>query len=492
MVFSRNGTQATLSEILALSVLGCVGSASENQSDVSDANTENTTMDDSKSGDEFQPQINLDREGGIEGHLSFEQIEASKTESTFRLSSSDEYLAEFLKQNEEVCFWEVDEEAKTIVALPEPECAATVEVSPSGSDDSQMIVDSAKDIGPGGCVDGGGATFKVDSMKIMTSDVVFKNIKMVPAKQKGGYLVAEHGTDITWIDSPIDFLGRNFQFGHVVEDGAHRTTIVRSGTYNAWQEGQGTLAGIRVRAADDFNATCNTFKDLISVDYPVRGVWYADKDSVGGGIIANNTFENLQATNKAEDSDAICFQGIENRQFTSPMKVLSNVGIDMGKRFIKLQAGNTLIHGNDMSWRTAKGPLGSRRYSVMYSVQGVSNNLITNNIARIEESGYKSFQGYLFNVWNQVFGDNVANVHIDHNRIVRDTDISTAGADIAFWFRGSQLKSKDISFSNNLIEGKGTFNFIYWFANGESDKGETIAHEDNIVTVGYSGLHRKN
>ena len=98
------------------------------------------------------------------------------------LETANEYLAEFLRQNPDVSYWDQDHAAQSIVAMGEPAIAvATVNITPSGGDDTQLIENAISQAGQGGVVDGGGATFLINDPRIDEAGVTLRNMTFKPS-----------------------------------------------------------------------------------------------------------------------------------------------------------------------------------------------------------------------------------------------------------------------------------------------------------------------
>ena len=144
----------------------------------------------------------------------------------------NEYLGEYLRQNPDVSWWRQDHQAKTITALGEPKITGKqVAIVPSGGNDTALITQAAKEAGPGGAVVGNGKPFRVSSL-ITSKGVTYKNMPMIPVSSSDSQMVKVTTPDVTFINSPIDMLGREVTNGFYVYDNGDRFTMVGGGVAN--------------------------------------------------------------------------------------------------------------------------------------------------------------------------------------------------------------------------------------------------------------------
>jgi len=151
---------------------------------------------------------------------TFAEIQAGGLDNAC-YQDTDHYVAEFLYQNPEVCFWEVDESAQTVTAKPTPVVPdnAIRLPAPSGGDDTRAL-ESVINSNAGKTVVGRGV-YKVDELDINVKIDIF-DMPMVPTSG-AEEMVHINASDVRIFNSPIDGKGSNrTNVGFHVQNGSDR------------------------------------------------------------------------------------------------------------------------------------------------------------------------------------------------------------------------------------------------------------------------------
>jgi len=374
-----------------------------------------------------------------------------------------------------------------VIPMPVPAWGGTVVNVNTSAEMASAITNATS----GQCINGGGGTFTLDpTISVNASDIRISNAT-IQSSGDAAVFMNVNGSDVEFIDVTLDM--QNQSIGRVIVPNGPRFVFVRSVIRDVNNTDTSTNSAIYPRS-DDVYIVCSRFENLISANAPVRAIHW-DGVSVNGGIVANNDFINLQANNPAWDADAIVFQNLPGNQFNSKLQILGNRGLDMGKRFVKLQAGNVDIIGNDGHWDSTNGPLGYRHRRAMFDDQGYDNVLIKNNyaISDYDEFGETTF-GYGMASQRGFVADNK---HIVHNVYeVNMTSNNPATDNYFIVYRDWQQTAGDYptnsSITNNAAIGSGSLNHVYFdrdTADGNDFQGMTFSGNTSAV-AGVEGLTR--
>ncbi len=438
---------------------------------------------------------------------------AANAEDWMCLVTANEYLAEFLRQNPDVSFWDQDHTAQSIVAIAEPAIAGTiVNLTPSGGDDTQLIENAISQAGQGGVVDGGGATFLINDPRIDEAGVTLRNMTFKPSVNSAYRAILVAAPDVTFLRVHLDFENKAYRIGIEVVHTGDRFAFVESSVRNLYNNSNSFGVMLRLyEGTDDVYIVNNEFVHGIAVSDPdenssIRGIWVASSNigvNPKGGIIASNYFENLQAQGRGDDADAFVAQGfdVDNQyQLGFRLAFMANVGMNAGKRIIKAQSGGIDAHSNVNHWKDLNGELGVRVTRCHYDSHGVSNLRWTNNLAitdntnPVSESFFMQIQTHTFP--GDLEADNIelhCNKYI-HNDDTRDTRSSygfvvmdfNSGTNGFEWPMMSNIR-------DNVIEGSGTMRYIWWFKFGNDPFGTQFDHLQNQISIDYEdGLYRPN
>jgi len=431
---------------------------------------------------------------GRSGATRLSDIEAQGTPNACFLDE-DHYVAEFLYQNPDTCFWSVDSGAGTISAepVPQPPRDAVRLPRPSGRDDTRMI-QTAIDRNPGGAVVGSGV-YQVSSLKIKSSIDIFNMPMTLKRGAHTGIIV--NAPDVRIFDSPIDAKNSaTARFGYFVEKGAHRFTLVNSGFSNARHTRGNMVSGVFMRGVDDFHLACNTFENLTNRTSNKRktaranAIWMngRNRETTSGGYIVNNSAYNLQSNGTRKDAEFFTIQNFRRTDANNPVRIFGNRAIDAGKRFSKHQEDNALVLSNYYEWRTSQGPLGKRPLLAHVGVLYSSNIAIRNN--RVKVGNVPGFD-YILNTYTRG-NRRQSNIHYDCNDIEVTTPLPSSskrssnvivGRVIDKSRRSTGFEAINSSANNNRIHGAGSIRNVYWFGNGYNTYGGSFQADGNSIEV---------
>jgi len=421
--------------------------------------------------------------------------------------TDDYYLAEFLYQNPDVCFWEQDSENKTITSLktPVPPENSVYMPSPSGGDDTAMLESFIKKNAGKSLV--GQGTYKVATLDINHAVDIF-NMAMVPASG-AKQMVRVNVADVRIFNSPID--GQNMPslaIGFNVEDGAHRFVLVNSGVKNIYHKRDANAAAVFIRGANDFYIVCNRFDDILNTTNDktktarANSFWLSGRKvhNLSGGLIANNDASNHQSNGKLKDAEFFTIQGYNSISEKNPLRIFANRTVNAGKRFTKNQEGSTVILSNYVEWNTKTGPLGRRTLIAPFVIHLSDNITIRNNRVSISAEG--SFEAVLITdassgAHTAHLGGNIQNnIHFDNNDIeLKDNrDPSARGGPALVIARASNRPENDVGYeaknssaSNNNVYGTGSLRTYFTFGSGYADNGGRFDHSGNVFSVPFYG-----
>jgi hypothetical protein len=433
---------------------------------------------------------------GITGsELSFEQIR-NRGLSNGCYPDNDHYLAEYLFQNPDTCFWKIDASGRTIstVDVPQPPRNAVSLPRPSGGDDTSALA-AVINANRGGAVVGSG-TYKVNYLVINVPVDIF-NMKMEPAGSAQEMVIAR-SPDVRIFNSPIDAKNsRVLRFGFHADNGAHRFTLVRSGVSNVYHTNDESMSGLRIRAIDDFHIACNRFVNLINdtkdktLTARANSIWMngGKTGSTSGGYIVNNYAENHQSNGARKDSEFFTTQSYAKTDPAKPVKIFANRTLNAGKRLTKMQESDGKILSNHNEWRVKEGPLGPRNLIATFAVHFSDNIFVRNN--RIEIAAGSAFD-YVFHSNKAGGSKRQDNIHFDCNDIeIKDRLPSTSGSRPKLMvFRASNEargstghEASNSSASNNRVHGNGSVLYHYWFGEGYDDEGGPLDISGNVIDI---------
>ena len=499
-----------VSAILVVSMIGC----SETDVLVNDTDqlVEDTNPD---SGDPVEPPA------VPSNAVSYATIVAGSPQTSC-LITDNEYLAEFLRQNPDVSYWEQDAVGGFITAVDGPQDSDYTEVAnidPSGGDDTQEILNALSDLPERGVLDGGNQVFRVIGASLNGENArgkTLRNMQVIPNSVGNTTVFTVTAPDVTFVNVAIDAQNSSILYGWSVRASADRFSLVNGGVQNVHYTGNSTAASIRVyNGTDDIYIVNNIFRNLIADNSApatarMRGVWFAGDPDNGqnskGGITASNLFENLQANGQGDDADAFVAQGFGDEQNTSNTfqpndrhLFLANVGIDCGKRIMKAQSGGVDVHSNFNHWKTPTGPLGERVTRGHYIFHGGSYHRVTNNIAisdflnQNSESFFVQFQTHRWPGEANESTDIIVNCNsYTHNAagVISNGESSYAFRISDAAWNGRVTWPKNSELKNNYVDGSGQLRFHYWFKidapNNPGDPlGNQFDYENNTIDVPF-------
>ena len=448
---------------------------------------------------------------------SYASIEANATGFS-GLSTDDEYLAEFLRQNPDVAYWEQGAEFIRAVDGPQDsDYSEIVDIDPSGGDDTQAFVNALNNLADGGALDGGNQIFRVNSANLTAAISTGKTIRNMRVRpDAGGIIFTVSGADVSFLNVQIQARNRSIQHAWFVNPSADRFTLINSSVKDVLYTGTQTASMVRIRnGADDICIVNNFFQNLIA-DNPapararMRAVLISGPPVNGqnssGGITASNVFRNLQSNGQGDDADAFVVQGLrDNTNTTNTFQpnnrhlFIANRGIDCGKRLFKAQSGGIDVHSNFNHWKTQTGPLGTRVTRDHFAFLGGSYHRISNNRAISDfvnpnsESFFIQFQTH--RLVGQSFDS--TDIQVNFNRYTHNTSTNNGESSYAFQvydfdFNGQVAWPNNSELKNNQVDGSGQLRFHYWFrinnlGNNPGDPmGLQFDLENNSISVPFS------
>lgn len=310
-------------------------------------------------------------------HVFFSQIEANQLRQEHHLDTEDDYLAEFLRQNPDQCAWEIDSGQRCIYKRDFPSLNGPV-VNITSTAQLQSLLNGGASAGT--TLLGNGGTFTIPlGFNVSSSDIHVKDMT-IRAPSAGGTHITANGNRVTFDNVTLDMQSRHMQIPLRVN--GDDFNFIRSEVKSIIGTGTGTIDGISVKG-NRVNIICSRFTDIWSATAVVRAVRWQGV-TIQGGICANNEINNMQSTNVnttnpafvGDDADGFVMQQVN---FTTPLRVFANRGINMGKRLIKTQTVNVRMIGNFGHWRDQNGPLGQRRKRAIISDLFGYQNVVKNN-----------------------------------------------------------------------------------------------------------------
>jgi len=425
--------------------------------------------------------------------FTFDHIQANGLDNAC-YPNTDHYVAEYLYQNPDVCYWEVNERTRTISAVEVPTAPldAIRLPAPSGGNDTAALA-TVINANPGRALVGSGV-YKINRLEIRVSVDIF-NMPMEPVPGARDMVVV-WSPDVRIFNSPID--GKNshsMRFGYEVQTGAHRFHLVNSGLKDVFHRNQGMLNGLILHGVDDFHVACNRFENLInrtsdrSKTASANSIWMIGRrsETTSGGYIVNNEASNHQSNGVLLDSEFLTVQSYRSTDPNNPVRVFGNRATDTGKRFTKHQNDNALVLSNRHEWATLNGPLGDRKMLAHTSVQSSDNVTVRNN--RIAVAGKGNFDYIFVTVGNNKVQNNI---HFDCNDIeVKDINslqsnfnplvVNALMRNVSSSSTGYEATNS--SAKNNVMHGSGSVSFHYGFGAGYQDRGGRFDTDGNQFNV---------
>jgi len=299
----------------------------------------------------------------------------------------DHYVAEFLYQNPDVCFWSVDGEQVNAEPTPIPLNAVLLPM-PSGGNDTAAL-ERVINSNPGGAVIGLG-TYMVRDLDITVPIDIF-DMAMVPVSG-ASRMVNVLSPDVRIFNSPIDAQNMSSVYqGFLAADGSHRFTLVNSAVRNIYHRNNRNAAGVILNGVDDFHLACNDFSNIINTTSRANttaranAIWMngRNQQSTSGGVIANNTASEFQSNGQLWDAEFFTVQSYVSTDVDRPIKIFGNRAVDAGKRFTKHQEGNAVVLSNWHEWTVKQGPLGQRALLSHVEIHSSDNVIARNNRVKI-------------------------------------------------------------------------------------------------------------
>ena len=409
---------------------------------------------------------------------------------------TDHFVAEFLYQNPDVCFWEVDEEAGRVMALPTPTPPkdALRLPPPSGGDDTSAL-EAFINAHPGRALVGQGE-YTVSGLTIRVPvDIFDMPMRAAPG---AGVIVTVRSSDVRIFGSPIDGEGSSSATtGFAVMDGARRFTLVESGFSNVRHRRGRSVSGVYLREARDFHLACNRFENIINqTSDRTRGaranaVWMngGSRTRASGGVIANNVAIDHQSNGARYDAEFLTIQSFASTDADRPLRVFGNRTVDAGKRFSKHQESDALVLSNEHRWDSEIGPLGKRRMLSTVTVHRSDDVIARNNRISI---GARSRFDYVFITRTLGSSRKQDNLHFDCNDVELREPLSPGSNNTPHLFvaraHGNgrrDVEATNSSISHNRVHGNGTVNTHFWFGDGYRVEGGRFETIGNDISVPY-------
>ena len=430
--------------------------------------------------------------------VGYDEIEANGLSNACYMDEQH-YLAEFLYQNPEACFWEVDAANRRIAAkdVPAVPADATMLPLPSGGDDTaalERVINANK----GGAVYGTG-TYIVNGLDVNVPVDIFDMPMRTP--KGAGVIVRIKSPDVRIFNSPIDAEGSGTVYtGFYVDHGAHRFTLVGSGLSNVLHRRSKSASGVHIRGADDFHVACNTFVNIVNdtsdktTGARANAIWMngGKVHDTSGGIIANNYAEELQSNGRLSDAEFFTVQSYRSTDEKRPVRVYANRALNAGKRLTKHQESDALVLSNHYDWDVKQGPLGSRRLFSMVNVHFEDNVIARNNRLRVAADGRFDF---IFHTNAKSRGIRQDNIHFDCNDIeLVDRQPASSGTvsqiiaaqNSAEPDKSTAFEATNSSANHNVVRGTGSVMHYYTFGGGYRKDGgrfETIGNDFRVPAV---------
>ena len=419
---------------------------------------------------------NPSSQGASGNTLSFSEIEALGEPSSC-YPTEDHYVAEFLFQNPDICFWDVRtvNGKRSVVGLsnPTPPANAIPLPSPSGGDDAPGIA-AIINANPGGSFVGKGVYNIKSTIQVKVAADIFD----VPSVANTSKIWRITSPDVRIFNSPVDGNNsNNLDYAFRAENGADRFTLVKSGLKNVRVTDGGDFAGVILRSNNDPYIACNDYENLINASGPAtpvgraNAVWQVDTNHTSGGYIVNNNSKNLQSNGKNKDSEFYTKQGFATTG--QPIRVFANRGIDSGKRLTKYQSDDAIQLSNSAVWNVKEGNpgVGNRGLLAFVSIIGNTDNISVYNNRFTVQPGTLGQLDRLIEMGPSTSSSKVmSEVHIDCNLFtINSNDKNSVNQNPSIFYfptRGgaSHKRFVNSSVSNNFVQGSGAIEHHWDFS----------------------------
>lgn len=396
------------------------------------------------------------------------------------------YAAEFLHQHPEVCYWEVDEDSEVVRALPTPVAPpdAIALPAPSGGDDTAAL-ETALAESPGASFVGSGI-YRVDELTLRTSADIF-GLRLRPTSETGTF-VRVQAENVRVFGSDIDAGEQSSAHtGWLLEAGADGFHLVDSAVRNIHHREDESGSAVTIRGASDYHIACSEFVNIINdaadpeKTARANAIWLwgsgSDPFPSGGGVIANNTAENLQSNGARDDAEFFTTQGHEGH--TGNVLIFANRCVNAGKRLLKMQDGGAIALSNQYLWRDREGPLGRRTQLAVVAVHFDSSDIIVRN-NRFRLAGEGQYDSVF--TFHRTGGG--SNVHLDHNHVeVLEEDEAGRAFYGMFLYAKSGTPHDDVSARDNVVNGPARLTYYYRLE-------ESWASSDSGLDLSGNVFHR--
>lgn len=410
----------------------------------------------------------------IGGGMTFSEISAAGLSSN-TYPDDDHYIAEYLYQNPNVCYWDLQtfDGTKMVVPvdIPTPSSKAIQLPISSGGDDTDAL-EAIINQNPGADFVGSG-NYRLNKLKITVPANIW-SMQSQPFSNSTKTVVEIHSSDVKIFNSPIDGNGSTgLQFGYHIYDNSHRAHIVNSGMTNVRVTDGTSMSAIYINAADDFYIACSLFRNILNASGKphigrANGIWHVDSLSTSGGYIVNNTIENMQSNGVNSDAEFYTKQSFGS--VGAPVRIFANRMIDGGKRLVKFQSDGGLVLSNRAIWTVKAGNpgMGNRKLENFIAVISLAGNITARNNSMVTEAGTLGQLDRIIAIGPSTSNSGVTdNVHIDNNSITINSDDNGAVNQNPSVFYiiaaggGSYNRFTNSSIKNNVVGGNGGIEH-YW------------------------------
>lgn len=434
---------------------------------------------------------------GTSNTMTFDQIQSNGL-SNGCYPDIEHYVAEFLYQHPNACFWEANTITQSVSSLPVPTPGSdAVQLpAPSGGDDTNAV-QQVINANSGGSVVGNG-TYKINGLQINVPIDIF-NMSMTPTSG-ASEIVFVNSPNVRIFNSPIDAQNSStVSIGYHAKDGSHNFTLINSGLKNVAHTDQKNASGVFLRDVNDFHIACNTFSNITNSTSDstktarANAIWMAggSKKETSGGVIANNVATELQSNGNLDDAEFFTVQSYNKTDSNKPVRIYANRGINAGKRLTKHQESDAVVLSNDYDWQTKYGPLGKRHLYAMVNVHFSSNIVARNNRLKVGAQGKYDF---IFIANSKKQGYIPDNIHFDCNDIeIRERQASGGGnvthiisaRNSTMPVTATGAEATNSTANNNYVHGQGSVNYHYRFDAGYRSSGGKFETKGNTILVPF-------
>ena len=450
-------------------------------------------------------------------HRLFTSIEADGPDN-YCYKNNDYYAAEFLYQNPNVCYWEIDTARQCIVPIDPPSKAgATSLPPPTGGDDTLMI---ANFIQNGGRYTGNNQVYRIGNFTISRSDVWLCDMNIRPGTSGTTNFFNIVGSDVRFYDVDIDGLEQASVRGGIhVRNTAARFHFVKGSISNFWHRrggvgtGNQTLYGFWLNGCPDYHIATNDFSNYIndtgvgashtnsSVNAVADAIWLngSQQYEVQNGFIVNNTAHNMQSNGINRDAEFVKMNTHTNDEVFNGNypRIWANRVYDPGGAAIKIQNSGAQILSNQLEFRTDTGDakLSSAQRKQLALIRAPNPNYIDRLVADNNRLITNSTLWQVILRWDT---DNaMRNSSYDCNLIMINTDNarSDSGSGWIFAVRGNNPAGVtgapptpvpvNSTINNNVTLGPGRTRYYYLFrlSNGSDNPGPSTLTSGNTFAT---------